>query len=84
MPEAAPEVYRCMVERGGGYGHAVDWWSLGVCLYELATAGRPYDIHSTTAVDECLRLFDVEPAPVGGVSPPLQQVIARVRQPNLT
>ena len=41
----APEVLR-----GGKTGHdmAVDWWSVGVLLYELCTGASPFTIDNET------------------------------------
>ncbi|KAG0190168.1 hypothetical protein DFQ28_002418 [Apophysomyces sp. BC1034] len=38
----APEVYK-----GGGYNEAVDWWSLGITMYECVYGKRPFE-HETT------------------------------------
>ncbi len=43
----APEVIL-----GQGYGFGVDWWSMGVILYEMLMGGTPF---SSTTVEE---LFD--------------------------
>ncbi|XP_053985150.1 serine/threonine-protein kinase greatwall [Hylaeus volcanicus] len=33
-----------------GHGHAVDWWALGVCLYEFCTGVPPFNDESPQAV----------------------------------
>jgi len=66
-PYMAPEVYRCAIDSEACYDYKVDWWSLGVCIFELSTGLRPYDIHSFTSAEDCLRLFEmplVFPKPV--------------------
>jgi serine/threonine kinase 32 len=40
MAYMAPEV---VDERRPGYSWQVDWWSLGVCVYELLWHRRPFD-----------------------------------------
>ena len=40
MAYMAPEV---VDERRPGYSWQVDWWSLGVCVYELLWNRRPFD-----------------------------------------
>ncbi|XP_050436833.1 serine/threonine-protein kinase 32A isoform X2 [Adelges cooleyi] len=51
-PYIAPEVYLCSLGECPGYSYAVDWWSLGVTLYEIMSRCRPYDIHSNTSPRE--------------------------------
>lgn len=48
----APEVYSCSLGECTGYSYPVDWWSLGVTLYEVMSRCRPYDIHSNTTARE--------------------------------
>nr|XP_055052109.1 ribosomal protein S6 kinase-related protein isoform X1 [Misgurnus anguillicaudatus] len=61
----APEVL-C----GGPYGHAADWWSLGILIYALATGGFPIPAEG----DHCKMLARVSEHPYdmpAGISPDL-------------
>ncbi|KNE71863.1 AGC/YANK protein kinase [Allomyces macrogynus ATCC 38327] len=49
----APEVFT-----NTGYRESVDWWSLGVTLYELLHGERPFN---ASTVDELIRLVSYEP-----------------------
>ncbi|KAL1138186.1 hypothetical protein AAG570_009878, partial [Ranatra chinensis] len=53
----APEVFGCVVDECAGYTFPVDWWSLGVTLYEILARARPFDIHSATTIPEVRSLF---------------------------
>ncbi|CAO3625392.1 unnamed protein product [Mucor hiemalis] len=46
----APEVYK-----GGGYNEAVDWWSLGVTLYECIYQKRPFEYETTEELQAAIR-----------------------------
>ncbi|CAO0792886.1 unnamed protein product [Mucor circinelloides] len=46
----APEVYK-----GGGYNEAVDWWSLGVTLYECIYHKRPFEYDTTEELHAAIR-----------------------------
>ncbi|KAI8647946.1 kinase-like domain-containing protein [Parasitella parasitica] len=46
----APEVYK-----GGGYNEAVDWWSLGVTLYECIYRKRPFECNTTEELHAAIR-----------------------------
>ncbi|NWT32022.1 ST32B kinase, partial [Cardinalis cardinalis] len=59
-PYMAPEVFQAFMDGGPGYSYPVDWWSLGITAYELLRGWRPYEIHSTTPIDEILNMFKIE------------------------
>ncbi|XP_053560122.1 serine/threonine-protein kinase 32B [Bombina bombina] len=59
-PYMAPEVFQSFMEVGPGYSYPVDWWSLGITVYELLRGWRPYEIHSTTPIDDILNMFKIE------------------------
>ncbi|KAI8979940.1 kinase-like domain-containing protein [Pilobolus umbonatus] len=46
----APEVFK-----GGGYNESVDWWSLGVTLYECVYKKRPFDYETTEELQAAIR-----------------------------
>ncbi|XP_052228733.1 serine/threonine-protein kinase 32A-like [Dreissena polymorpha] len=56
-PYMAPEMYACAMEECPGYSYAIDWWSLGICAYEMLRGKRPYDIHSNTTAQEAKLMF---------------------------
>uniref|UniRef100_A0A7M4E765 non-specific serine/threonine protein kinase n=1 Tax=Crocodylus porosus TaxID=8502 RepID=A0A7M4E765_CROPO len=60
LDEHAPEVFQAFTDGGPGYSYPVDWWSLGITAYELLRGWRPYEIHSTTPIDEILNMFKIE------------------------
>lgn len=56
-PYMAPEIFTSFASGGTGYSFEVDWWSVGVMAYELLRGWRPYDIHSSNAVESLVQLF---------------------------
>ncbi|XP_046928719.1 serine/threonine-protein kinase 32C isoform X3 [Lynx rufus] len=57
LDEQAPEIFQSFVSGGSGYSFEVDWWSVGVLAYELLRGWRPYDVHSSNAVESLVQLF---------------------------
>ncbi|KAH8550285.1 kinase-like domain-containing protein [Umbelopsis sp. PMI_123] len=45
----APEIYR-----GGGYNEAVDWWGLGVTMYECVYRKRPFDFEKSEELQKAI------------------------------
>lgn len=59
-PYMAPEIFSTASEETQGYSFGVDWWSLGVCIYEILRAKRPYEIHANTSLSEVRQIFASE------------------------
>uniref|UniRef100_A0A673MVD9 Serine/threonine-protein kinase 32C-like n=1 Tax=Sinocyclocheilus rhinocerous TaxID=307959 RepID=A0A673MVD9_9TELE len=57
LDEQAPEIFQSFVSGGTGYAFEVDWWSLGVTIFEVLRSWRPYDIHASNSVESLLQLF---------------------------
>lgn len=51
-PYMAPEIFACVLSECSGYSYAVDWWSLGICAFEVLRGKRPYEVHSGAAPSE--------------------------------
>lgn len=56
-PYMAPEIFQSFVSGGTGYAFEVDWWSLGVTVFEVLRSWRPYEIHGSNSVESLLQLF---------------------------
>lgn len=56
-PYIAPEIFDCAVDACVGYSYPVDWWSLGIVAYEMLRGCRPFDIHSSTSIQDVRNMF---------------------------
>uniref|UniRef100_A0A8C3AYU0 Serine/threonine kinase 32C n=1 Tax=Cyclopterus lumpus TaxID=8103 RepID=A0A8C3AYU0_CYCLU len=57
LDEQAPEIFQSFVSGGTGYAFEVDFWSLGVTIFEVLRGWRPYDIHASNSVESLIQLF---------------------------
>ncbi|CAK9299254.1 unnamed protein product [Gordionus sp. m RMFG-2023] len=51
-PYMAPEIFKCALCEGCGYSYNVDWWSLGICAYEILYKKRPFEITSDMTIQQ--------------------------------
>lgn len=59
-PYMAPEIFAAASKEVKGYSFGVDWWSLGVCIYEILRSKRPYEIHASTSLSDVQHIFTSE------------------------
>ncbi|BFY98298.1 hypothetical protein BsWGS_01337 [Bradybaena similaris] len=51
-PYMAPEIFQTALGEIRGYSFSVDWWALGVTLFELLKKRRPFNIYSEMTPQE--------------------------------
>ncbi|XP_061645184.1 serine/threonine-protein kinase 32C-like isoform X3 [Phyllopteryx taeniolatus] len=56
-PYMAPEIFQSFLNGGMGYAFEVDWWSLGVTVFEVLRGWRPYEIHASNSLESLIQLF---------------------------
>lgn len=59
-PYMAPEIFATANDEERGYAFAVDWWSLGICAYEMLRNKRPYEIYANTNLAEVRQIFSTK------------------------
>lgn len=57
-PYMAPEVFKTTFGKVRGYSYGVDWWSLGICIFEIMRGKRPYHIHSNISLSDIIQMFE--------------------------
>ncbi|XP_059163279.1 serine/threonine-protein kinase 32A-like [Physella acuta] len=56
-PYMAPEIFSTAIGEVKGYSYPIDWWALGVTLFELLRKRRPFNIYADTSPQETLHII---------------------------
>ncbi|XP_055895648.1 serine/threonine-protein kinase 32A-like isoform X2 [Biomphalaria glabrata] len=56
-PYMAPEIFKTAIGEVRGYSFPVDWWALGVTLYELVKKRRPFNVQTDTNPQDTLQIL---------------------------
>uniref|UniRef100_A0A1B6DZS5 Protein kinase domain-containing protein n=1 Tax=Clastoptera arizonana TaxID=38151 RepID=A0A1B6DZS5_9HEMI len=75
----APEVY---LQKG--YGKAVDWWALGVLIYEMKNSHSPFQSKNGNMEEVCKNVMSNKVTFNRSVSPQLKDLILHLLQSDLT
>lgn len=51
-PYMAPEILACALGEKPGYDHRVDWWSLGISLFEFLRGRPPFEFSSQCSTEQ--------------------------------
>ncbi|XP_070210906.1 serine/threonine-protein kinase 32A-like isoform X2 [Littorina saxatilis] len=51
-PYMAPETFGVAINERRGYSYPVDWWSLGISIFEILKRRRPFSISHNTSASE--------------------------------
>ncbi|XP_028391082.1 serine/threonine-protein kinase 32A-like [Dendronephthya gigantea] len=57
-PYMAPEIFKTSLGKQRGYSYEVDWWSLGISIFEILRGKRPYHINSNTNLSDVIQMFE--------------------------